>query len=117
MAATGIFAETITNVTGILNGLGIKYVTDPRNARPMTVLVDLPTFVGFNYNVGDITMTLRILAAPPGNQDASDYCLSTADTIMNSALAVVDGRPSTFVGGGQEIPSYDLTIRVAARRN
>jgi hypothetical protein len=116
MAATGIFAETITNIAGILTALGLKPITDPRNARPGTVLVYLPTFLGFNANIADITVQLRILAAPPGNTDATNYLITTADTIMNSSLAVVDGRPSIVIIGGQELPCYDMTCRVAAKR-
>lgn len=116
MAAQGIFAAAVQDICQVLELLGVKYVTDPRNARPLTVLVEPPSFVAFNTNIAEVTMTLRILAAPPGNQDAADYLVTTADIISESELAVIDGRPATFIGGGQEIPSYDLTVRVASRR-
>jgi hypothetical protein len=118
MSATGIFAESRTAVVNALTALGLAAVTDPRNARPMTVLVNPPTFDSFTYNVGDITFELLILAAPPGNQDAEDYLITTADTIMGSTtLAVVDGRPITVTVGDQQIPAYALRCRNAARRN
>jgi hypothetical protein len=64
-----------------------------------------------------MTFTLRVLAAPPGNQDAIDYLYTTIDTIINTTtIDVLDGRPSMTTIGGQEIPSYDLTVAVATQR-
>lgn len=117
MAATGMFAEAITAITNRITALGLKPVTDPRNARPLTVFVELPTFTSFTSNVGDLTFTLRVLAAPPGNQDASDYLLTTIDTLMADAgLAIVAGQPSLAIIGSQELPAYDLTVRIGSRR-
>lgn len=115
--ASGIFYEAITATKTALEGLGYAVVTDPRNARPMSVLIELPTWDSFTYNVGDIRLSVRILAAPPGNQDASDWLITQADTIMNSTLAVTSGRPGFATYGGQDIPTYDLTVAVAVRRN
>jgi len=118
MAATGIFAECRTAIVNALTALGVAVVTDPRNARPMTVMVNPPTFDSFTYNVGDIRFELLILAAPPGNQDAEDYLITTADSIMASTtLAVTDGRPIAVTVGDQQIPAYSLTVAIAARRN
>jgi hypothetical protein len=118
MPATGIFAESRTAIVNALTALGVAVVTDPRNARPMTVMVNPPTFDSFTYNVGDIRFELLILAAPPGNQDAEDYLITTADTIMGSTtLAVTDGRPIAVTVGDQQIPAYSLTVAIAARRN
>ncbi len=118
MAATGIFSEARDAIVTRVSALGLKPVTDPRNARPLTVFIELPTFDSFTYNVGDITFTLRVLAAPPGNLDSADYLLTTIDTLMaDQGLAVVSGQPTLAVIGGQELPAYDLTVRIAARRN
>lgn len=117
MPATGIFAEARSAIVNTLTSLGLAAITDPRNLRPRSVLVDPPTFTAFTYNVGDIEFTLRIVAAPPGNQDAEDYLITTADTIMNSPLSVTSGRPTLTDIGGQTLPSYDITVAVAVRRN
>ena len=117
MTATGIFAAAQATVVATLTGLGIKAVTDPRNARPMTVLVDPPTFTAFNSNIAEIEIDLKVLAAPPGNQDATDYLITTADTIMNSALSLIRGIPGVILLSGQEIPTYDLTVRVSTQRS
>jgi ABC-type Zn uptake system ZnuABC Zn-binding protein ZnuA len=117
MAATGILYEAVNATKAALTALNLVPVTDPRNARPLTVMVELPTMDAFTYNVGDFRLRVRILAGPPGNQDAADYLLTTADTIMNSPIAVVDAQPGFATYGGQELPTYDLTVAVAVRRN
>lgn len=118
MAASGIFSDARDAIVARITALGLKPVTDPRNARPLTVFVELPTFDSFTYNVGDITFILRVLGAPPGNQDVADYLLTTIDALMaDGGLAIVAGQPVLAVIGGQELPAYDLTVRVAVRRN
>jgi len=112
----GIFTDTINTVSASLSALGLVPVTDPRNARPLTVFVELPVFTCFNNQIADITIDLRVLGAPPGNQDATMYILGIVDTIMNSPLAVVAGSPSVATIGSAELPAYDLTIRIASQR-
>jgi len=75
------------------------------------------TAFAFTYNVGDIRLTLNICAPPPGNQDSGDYLLTICDQIMNSPIAVTDMRPGLLSVGGQDLPTYDLTVAVAVRRN
>ena len=118
MAATGILAAAYSSVTTALTDAGLVVVTDPRNARPLSVFVDLPTGEAFNENIVDVTIRLRVLAAPPGNQDAADYLLTTFDTIHQlKTIAVVDFTPSTTQVGEQVVPSYDITVRLSTRRN
>jgi len=115
--AAGVFIEAVNTVKASLQDLGLFPITDPRNARPGAVLIELPTFDSFTFNVADIRMTVRILGTPPGNQDTADYLMKTADTIMDSEIAVLDGRPGFATYGNQELPTYDLTVGVAMRRN
>jgi hypothetical protein len=112
----GIFTDTVDTVSASLTALGLKPVTDPRNARPLTVFVELPTFTCFNNQIADITVDLRILGAPPGNSDSANYILGVVDTIMDSPIAVVSGSPSLAQIGSQELPAYDLTIRIGTSR-
>jgi len=117
MSATGVFAEAQAALASRLDALSIVNTADPRNARPMSVLIEPPSFTAFTYNVLKMTFTLRVLAAPPGNQDAIDYLYTTIDTIINTTtIDVLDGRPSMTTIGGQDIPSYDLTVAVATQR-
>ncbi len=117
MSSSGILYEAVNKVKTSLTALGLVPITDPRNARPMSVLIELPTVTAFTYNVGNIDIRLRVLAPPPGNQDAGDYLMTIADQIMNSSIAVTDLRPGLVSIGGQDLPSYDLTVAVAVRRN
>jgi hypothetical protein len=117
MPASGILVEAVNAVKTQLTALSLVPITDPRNARPMSVLIELPTVTAFTYNVGNIDIRLRVLAPPPGNQDAGDYLMTIADQIMNSPIAVTDLRPGLVSVGGQDLPSYDLTVAVAVRRN
>ena len=115
--ASGILYDAITATKNALVALGCTVVTDPRNVRPMSVFVELPTVTSFTYNVGDMRLTAHICAPPPSNQDAGDYLITEADKIMNSTIAVTDLRPGFISTGGQDLPTYDLTIAVAVRRN
>ena len=115
--ASGIFIEAQNSLVTTITNLGFKPVTDPRNIRPLSVLISPPTFDSFTYNVGDLTFTISVVAAPPANQDAIDWLLTQVDTLMNSSLPITSGRPSVVTIGGQELPAYDLTMRIASRRN
>ena len=117
MPASGILVDAVNAVKTALTGLGLKPVTDPRNARPLSVFIELPSVTAFTYNVGDIELRLRILAPPPGNQDAGDYLMTIADQIMNSPIAVTDLRPGLATVGGQDLPTYDLTVAIAVQRS
>jgi hypothetical protein len=117
VAVSGILYEAVNACKTALTTLGLVPITDPRNARPLSVLIELPTVTAFTYNVGNIDLRLRVLAPPPGNQDAGDYLMTIADQIMNSPIAVTDLRPGFVTIGGQDLPSYDLTVAVAVRRN
>lgn len=118
MPATGILASAYSSVTSALAAAGLVVVTDPRNARPMSVFVELPTGRALNPNIVDVTIRLRVLAAPPGNQDASDYLLTVFNTIHQlETVAVDDFTPSTAILGDMQIPAYDINVRLSTRRN
>ena len=116
MPATGIFADAITKVKDTINDLGLVAVTDPRNAGPLTCLIEMPTYTQFTNQVADISVVVHILAGPPSNQDSGDYLMSTLDTLMDSELAITGGSPTLVVIGSQELPAYDITIRIGAKR-
>ncbi len=117
MTASGVFSAAQNTLVASLQALGLAVVTDIRNARPISVLVDPPTFTCFNSNIADIEISVKILAAPPGNQDATDYLITTADAIMNSSISVIRGVPGFISIGDQPVPTYDLTVRVATQRS
>ena len=110
------FVSTINTVATSLIALGLVPVTDPRNARPLTVFIELPTFTNWSSKIADVTITLRVLGAPPSNSDATDYILGVVDTIMDSEIAVISGQPTVAQIGSAELPAYDLLIKISAAR-
>ena len=114
----GILTNTINTVSASLTALGLAPVTDPRNARPLTVFIELPSFESFGANptskVSDVTIVIRVLGAPPGNQDSTDYILGVVDEILGSEIAVINGQPSIATVGSQDLPCYDLTVKLTA---
>ena len=117
MSATGILADAYDNVCTRLSNAGLVVVKDPRNARPMSVFVEVPTATAFNNNIVDVTIVCRILAGGPANSDAADYLLTQANVIHENIEGVIDVRPSSAIIGEQTIPAYDLTVRLSTRRN
>ena len=112
----GIFTDTINTVSASISALGLVPVTDPRNARPLTVFVELPTFTNWSSKIADVTITLRVLGAPPSNSDATNYILGIVDQIMDSEIAVISGQPTVAQIGSAELPAYDLLIKISASR-
>ena len=51
MAATGILAEAVTATKTALTALGLKPVTDPRNARPLSVMIELHNLGGNDFGL------------------------------------------------------------------
>lgn len=113
----GNLYDAVQAVAEALEGIGISPITDPRNARPNAVLVELPTVTSFTFNVSDIRIMVRCLAPPPGNEDTANYLMTLADKVINSEIAVVSARPGYATYGNQEMPSYDLEVAVALKRN
>jgi hypothetical protein len=112
MPASGVFATAQTQLVSSLTSLGLAVVTDPRNVRPLTVLVNPPNVEIKNYNWADMTFSILVCAAPPGNQDAVDFLITTADDIMNSPIVVIDANPDVVTIGNQDLPAYRMTVRM-----
>lgn len=111
MGASGLFSTARTQLVSSLTSLGFAVVTDPRNARPLSVLVTPPQVEIRNNNVADITTIIQICAAPPGNLDAVDYLITAADAIMDSDIAVIDAYPDNIEVNGGNLPTYRMTVR------
>lgn len=117
MAGTGFLVDAIADVKTAITAAGLVPVTDPRNARPLTAFIEAPRFDSFNNNISDISIIVRVLAPPPGNDDALQYLMTKVDAMMQTGLAVTNGEPSQAIIGEQQLPAYDLTIRISTRRN
>jgi hypothetical protein len=117
MSATGILAAAVTEVATQLSALGLTPVTDPRQARPYTVFIELPVMDTFTYNVGQFRIPIKVLGVPPGNTNSTDYLITTVDAIMDSPIVIVDARPGFSTYGGQDLPHYEMTVAIAVNRN
>lgn len=117
MAATGILAAAIAEVADQLTALNLVAVTDPRQARPYTVFIELPQMDTFTYNVGQFRIPIKVLGVPPGNTNSTDYLITTVDAIMDSPIVITDARPGFSTYGGQDLPHYEMTVAVAVARN
>ena len=104
-----------TRIVSALEDAGLKVVTDSRNARPLTVLVDPPTMTrstasGIGSQV-QLEFILTALAPPPGNLDALNWLSATVDTITSiSNVAAMSATPGVYSVGGQELPCYTVTV-------
>ena len=117
MSATGILADAYDNVVSTLTAAGVNVVTDPRNVRPLTAFVELPTVQAFNSNIIDATIVVRLLAPPPSVKDSADYLLTQADLVHQNVEGITTITPSSVLIGEQQIPAIDLTVRISTRRN
>lgn len=116
--ATGILADAYQHVVDQITAAGLTPITDPRNVRPLTVFVELPTSTsGWNTNIVNLSITCRILAAGPGNLDAAEYLLQMGDTFHENVPGVTSITPSLALIGEQQIPALDFTVQVSTRRN
>ncbi len=116
MAGSGFLVDAIDDIKTAITAVGLVPVTDPRNARPLSAFIEAPRFSSFNNNIADITIIVRVLAPPPGNDDALQYLMTKVDAMMGSDLAISAGEPSTAIIGEQQLPAYDLTINLSTRR-
>lgn len=118
MAATGFLAQCVNQVVATITSAGLTAVTDPRNARPMTVLVRPPSADTFNNNITTVTIVLNVLGAPPSNLDSLDYLMTTAETLLTTDMAIIGPIEFGIVTiGSQELPTYTITVRLGNRRN
>jgi len=117
MAATGFLAQCVDKVVATITAANLVAVTDPRNARPMTVLVRPPSADTFNNNITNVTIVLNVLGAPPGNSDAIDYLMTTCETLLQTDMAVVGPIDFGIITiGSQDLPTYTMTVRLGNRR-
>lgn len=113
---SGFLEDCVTECATRVTAAGLRAVTDPRNLTPKSVLIELPTFQSVNVNVAAVTVRLVVVAAPPGNSDATDWIITACDTLMTSGMAITDGGPLTLIVGDMELPAYTLTAQLGTRR-
>lgn len=116
MAATGLLADAWATLQAGLTAAGFTVTTDPRQVRPRTILLQLPTMAAFNGKVLDITCDFQVVSAPTNDQAGWDWLVSAVDTVHDAGLAVLSAEPVTLSLGGQDLPAYSFTVRIAGQR-
>lgn len=111
----GRILDARTRLVNALTGAGLAVVTDPRDARPRTVIIDPPTMTRSTASGTGSQVMLEfnctVVAAPPGNQDALDWLSDTVDTITSiTNFAAVQANPGIYSVGGQELPCYTVSV-------
>ena len=76
----GVFADAVAAVNTAVTAAGYRAVTDPRNIAARCVFIELPTFTSYNANIADVTISVKVVAAPPSNNDAFDWIRSEEHT-------------------------------------
>jgi len=109
-------SDAVTKVTTALTAANVPWAVDPGVIRPRCVMVELPTFSQYAKAVSDVTVTLRVCGQPPGNAANNKWILDAVETIMTTPIATVSGSPSTAEYGNQQLPTYDLEVRVGTNR-
>jgi len=90
----------------------VRVVVDARDVNPPCVLIGAPAGLD-KRTVCNVygTVPVMLIAPPPGNADALDWCLDTLDALV--ATLTVNGliEPATFtLPGGQELPAYTIPV-------
>ena len=111
----GRILDARARIVTALSGAGLTVVTDPRNARPLSVIIDPPTMTRSTASGTGSQVMLEfnciVLAAPPGNLDALNWLSNTVDTITSiTNFAATQATPGVYTVGGQELPCYTVTV-------
>ena len=85
-------------------------------ARPKCVMVELPSFTEYARHVRDVTVRLRVCGSPPGNANTNAWIMNTVQAILDTSIVVDGGQPSTADYGGQQLPTYDLSVRIGTNQ-
>ena len=115
-AYTDLFNEAIDDLTATLQTIsGLQVVNDPRNIVPPCVLINMPSFTAFNYNIAKLEFMLQVITLGPSNLDAGRSLLNMCAQLMAKNVAVISGRPTNVDIGASVLPAYELTVAMQAQ--
>lgn len=113
----GLFTDAYGILVDTLDEAGLPVIDDVRNLRPPSVIVDPPTFTVISNNLVSFEFPVSVVMPPPGNRDALLSALTLVDTIVElPSVLVLSGTSGVYATGGQELPSYQLTVQITVRR-
>ena len=113
----GLFTDAYGILVDILDDAGLPVIDDVRNIRPASVIVDPPTFTVISNSLVSFDFPVSVVMPPPGNRDALLAALTLVDSIVELPnILVLSGTSGVYATGGQELPSYQLTVQITVRR-
>jgi hypothetical protein len=113
---TDLFNEAIDDLTTKLQSIsGLQVVNDPRNIVPPCVLINMPSFDAFNYNIAKLEFVLQVITLGPGNLDAGRSLLNMCAQLMAANVAVTSGRPTNVDIGSTVLPAYEIVVAMQAQ--
>lgn len=112
----GFLQDAITKVTTALTAANVPYAVDPGVARPKCVMVELPEFSTFAHHVRDVSVRIKVCGSPPGNAQTNAWILNTVQSILDAGVIVDSGAPGVADYGGQQMPTYEMTVRIGTNQ-
>ena len=111
----GAIQDAMTELVGIIEGLGYTVVVDPRQIRPGVVVLDPPTLTGQSASLSTLDVDASVLAQPLSPVDVLTWLYDAVDDITN-AVPVTSATYGIYNAGNQELPSYTCTVRLTIKR-
>ena len=115
---TDLFNEALDDLSATLTAVsGLRVVNDPTKLVPNCVFIQAPSFttIAGNGNVVRMDYPIKIVGSGPAGLPVLREILQIAATVLGSSIIVMSGRPGTLEIGGQEYPSYDLSVGLQAQ--
>lgn len=92
-----------------LTTAGVTVVSDARDARPLSAIIDPPNITRSTTNQWSLSFPVNVVMPPPGNLDALIALLDVVDVVM-AATSATDASPTVYMVGNQELPAYTVTV-------
>ena len=114
---SGLFTDAYGIIIDALDDAGLPVIDDVRNLRPPSVIVDPPSFTVINNSTVTFDFPVSVVMPPPGNRDALIAAMTLVDQIVEiEGILALSGSSGVYTTGGQELPSYQLTVQITVRR-
>jgi len=115
---TDLLNETLEDLSTTLSAVsGLRCVIDPTKIVPNCVFIQAPSFTtGFGGgNIVRMDFPIKIVGSGPAGYPVLRDILQIASKVLGSSVVAMSGRPGVLDIGGQEFPSYDMTVGMQAQ--
>ena len=115
---TDLLNEALEDLATTLSAVsGLRCITDPTKIVPNCVFIQAPSFTTTfgNGNIVRIDFPIKIVGSGPAGLPVLREILQIASSVLGSSVVAMSGRPGLLEIGGQEFPSYDMTVGMQAQ--